>query len=58
MIDCFKARWVVKGYSQQPGKDSDGIYTPVVRIKNLRLLLTIMMALGLEVHQMDVDMHF
>jgi hypothetical protein len=56
--DHHKVQWVVKGYSQIYGLDFSKTYAPVVRLKNLRLLLTIAMAFGLHIHTMDVKSAF
>jgi len=53
-IDCYKARWVAKGYSQRYGINYDDTYAPVVRIEHLRLLLVYVAALSLNVHQLNV----
>ncbi len=58
LSDCKKAQWVMKGYLQVFGLDFSETYTPVVRLKNLCLLLTIAVALGLHVHTMDVKLAF
>jgi len=57
-IECYKARWVAKGYSQRFGIDYDETFAPVMRMENLRFLLAIATILDLEIHQMDVDLAF
>jgi hypothetical protein len=57
-IECFKARWVAKGYTQQQGIDYDETFAPVVHLENLRLLLALATLLNLEVNQIDVDSAF
>ena len=45
---------MARGYSQQKGIDYNEIYTLVMRMKTLRLLLTIVAMLNLNIHQIDV----
>jgi hypothetical protein len=51
----YKARLVVKGYSQIPGIDFEETYAPVGRTTSLRILLAIASTLDVEVHQADVE---
>ena len=50
----YKARLVVKGCAQRPGFDFNETYTPVVRIKTIRAILTLVPCKGFKVPQMDV----
>lgn len=50
----FKARLVAKGYSQVPGRDFSDTFSPVVKIKSIRILLALAMELDLKIHQMDI----
>ena len=50
----YKARLCACGYSQIPGLDYKDIYSPVVRAESLRLMLSIVAARDMELHQMDV----
>ncbi len=50
-----KARLVAQGFSQQPGIDFELTYAPVGRSTSLRILLTIVAAHDLEIHQADVE---
>ena len=50
----FKARLVAKGYMQVPGIDFQETFSPVIKLKSIRLLLAIAVEKDLEVHQMDI----
>jgi hypothetical protein len=53
-IDKFKARLVVKGFSQRPGIDFDETFCPVAHTESQRLLLAIAVKLKLKLRQADV----
>ncbi len=57
-VERCKVSWVTKGYSQQYSIDYDITYALVVQLENLRLLLVLVAALDLEVHQMDMGSAF
>lgn len=52
-IDRYKARLVIKGYSQRKGVDYDETYSPVVRHSSLRYLFALAAKHNLYVDQMD-----
>ena len=52
-IDRYKARLVIKGYSQRMGEDYDETYAPVVRHSSLRYLFAMAVQLDLKIEQMD-----
>lgn len=52
-IERYKARLVIKGYSQVKGVDFQETYSPVVRYATVRYLLALAAKLDLIVHQMD-----
>lgn len=53
-IDRYKARLVIKGYSQRERVDYEETYSPVVRHSSLRYIFAIATQLNLKVEQMDV----
>ena len=54
----YKARLVVKGFSQKKGIDFDEIFSPVVKMSSIRVILGLAASLDLEVQQMDVKTAF
>ena len=57
-IERYKARLVIKGYSQKEGEDFFDTYSPVARLTTFRELLSLVVSYGLLVHQMDVKTSF
>lgn len=53
VIERYKARLVVKGYSQVRGIDYDETYSPVARYSSIRFLLAMAAKYQLIIHQMD-----
>jgi hypothetical protein len=54
----YKARLVVKGFSQRKGIDFDEIFSPMVKMTSIRMILGVAASLNLEVEQMDVKTTF
>jgi hypothetical protein len=57
-IERFKARLVVKGYTQKFGVDFFYTYSPVTKIATIRTLFALASIYNLIVHQMDVKTAF
>jgi hypothetical protein len=57
-IERYKARLVIKGYSQKECEDFFDTYSPVARLTTIRVLLSLAASHGLLVHQMDVKTAF
>lgn len=57
-VERYKARMVIKGYSQQPGVDYDKTFSPVVRLSTIRTLLAVAVHENLKLHQFDVTTAF
>jgi ABC-type lipoprotein release transport system permease subunit len=57
-IDRFKARLVVRGFTQIYGQDYDETFAPIMRKESLRMIFAISALNGWHVHSMDVDNAF
>ncbi|CAI7877749.1 unnamed protein product [Closterium sp. NIES-53] len=53
-IDKFKARWVVRGFDQEQGRDFTEIFAPVSRHTSMRILLAIAAMNRKKLRQIDV----
>ncbi|CAI7906816.1 unnamed protein product [Closterium sp. NIES-54] len=54
MIDKFKARWVVRSFDQEHGRDFTETFAPVSRYTSLRILLAIAAMNRKKLRQIDV----
>jgi len=54
----FKARLVVKGFSQRKGFNFKEIFSPVVKMSFIHVMLSLVVSLDLEIEQMDVKIFF
>ena len=54
----YNCRLVVPGFSQIPGVDCGGTFTPIYRLLSIRMMLAITLKLDYEVHMLDVQMAF
>ena len=54
-VERYKARLVVKGFTQKKGIDFDETYAPVTRLTSIRMLLAIAASQGLDIATLDVD---
>ncbi|KAL6327918.1 hypothetical protein AAG906_027329 [Vitis piasezkii] len=57
-IERYKARLVVKGYSQREGIDFKETFSPVSTKDSFRVIMAIVAHFDLELHQMDVKIAF
>ncbi|CAL2226287.1 unnamed protein product [Prunus armeniaca] len=54
----FKARLVVKGFSQKKGIDFEEIFSPVVKMSSIQVVLSLAASLNLKIEQLDVKTVF
>jgi hypothetical protein len=57
-IEKYKARFVVRGFSQKEGIDYDEIFAPVARYTSIRIIISLATVFGWKLHQMDVKTAF
>ncbi|CAM9000483.1 unnamed protein product [Rhodiola kirilowii] len=54
----YKARLVAKGFTQREGVDFNEIYSPVVKHRSIRVMLSLVAHFNLELEQLDVKTAF
>ncbi len=52
-VDCYRARFIAKGFFQTYGVDFDKMYAHVLKFISIWPLLAFATTLDLEIHQMD-----
>ena len=57
-VHTYKARLVAKGFSQIPRVDYDETFSPVAKIKSIRVMLAIVAFDDYEIWKMDVKIAF
>ncbi|KAJ8748589.1 hypothetical protein K2173_007579 [Erythroxylum novogranatense] len=57
-VASYKSRLVAKGFTQTHGLDYHETFSPVIKPQTVRIILTIALAHGWSLHQMDVNNAF
>jgi hypothetical protein len=57
-LDRYKARWVLRGFTQRPGADYDETFNIVVMPATIRTVLSLTLSQHWPVHQLDVKNAF
>ncbi|XP_062179605.1 uncharacterized mitochondrial protein AtMg00820-like [Phragmites australis] len=57
-LDRYKARWVLRGFTQHSSIDYDETFSPVVKPATVRTVLSLAVSRDWPVHQLDVKNAF
>ena len=57
-VERYKARVVAKGYSQKEGIDFHDFFSPIVNLVSIRVVLTLVCLLDIELEKVDVKTSF
>ena len=57
-LERYKARWVLRGFTQRPGVDFDETFSPVVKSATIRTVLSLALSCRWPIHQLDVKNAF
>jgi hypothetical protein len=57
-FDCYKARWVLQGFTRRPGVDYDETFNPVVKPATIHTVLAIAVSHDWPIQQLDVKNTF
>ena len=53
-LECYKARWVLRGFTQRLGVDYDETFSPVMKPATVRTVLSLALSCSWPVHQRDL----
>jgi hypothetical protein len=57
-IKKYKARFVVRGFSQKEGVDYEETFSPVARYTSIKIVISLALVMGWRIHQTDVKKTF
>jgi hypothetical protein len=57
-LERYKARWVLRGFTERPGIDYDETFNPVVKLATIRMVLSLAISRSWDIHQLDVKNAF
>ena len=57
-LERYKARWVLRGFTQRPSVDFAETFSPVVKPATVRTVLSLALARHWPIHQLDVKNAF
>jgi hypothetical protein len=57
-LERYKARWVLRGFTQRPEIDFDETFSPVVKPATVRTVLSLALSHNWPIHQLDVKNAF
>jgi hypothetical protein len=57
-LNRYKARWVLRGFTQRPGIDYEETFSPDVKSATVRIVLTLALSRSWPIHQLDVKNAF
>jgi hypothetical protein len=57
-LDRYKARWVLRGFTQCPGLDFGETFSPVVKTSTIHIVFSLAVSHNWVVHQLDVKNAF
>jgi hypothetical protein len=55
-LNRYKARWVLRGFTQRPRVDYDETFSPVVKFATVRAVLPLALSRNWVIHQLNVTL--
>lgn len=57
-LDCYKAHWVLRSFTQRPGIDYDETFSSVMKPATIRVVLSLALSRSWLIHELDVKNAF